>query len=107
MEILEGYKWVVLHGGGTLIPKVNSEKFNLLELTLPNPIPEDPSNEELVDWGDDDDQDFMIEDFTKDITILKANERPLEVLEDLRRLDKLTPLFIDLQSIPIEAESRL
>lgn len=34
-------------------------------------------------------------------------QRPLEVLEDLCRSDKLTPLFIDLQSIPIEAESGL
>lgn len=95
METPKGYKWVVLYGGWTIIPKANSEKFCPSELTLPILIPEDPFDEDLVDWGEDDDQDYMAEDFDYDDTILEVEDTSLDVPEELQSLDNRVPSSIE------------
>ncbi|XP_039120359.1 uncharacterized protein LOC120256756 [Dioscorea cayenensis subsp. rotundata] len=64
IPIPEGYTWVVIHGGWTLIPKVNSDKFVTPDQPPITPTVSDPLDEELVDWDDDeDDQEFLADDF--------------------------------------------
>lgn len=63
IPIPEGYTWVVIHGGWTLIPKVNSDKFVIPEQPPTAPLAHDPLDEELVDWEDDEEQEFLIDDF--------------------------------------------
>ena len=87
MVISEGYKWVVLHGGWTLIPCVNTDKFIPQELIPSNTSPEDPIVEELVDWGDDDDQDYLIEDVADEENFLEDDNIHIEALEDLHPVD--------------------
>lgn len=62
METPEGYKWVVLHGDWLLILKEISDKLISSEPTSSTPQ-EDPLDEELVDWGEDEDQDILAEGF--------------------------------------------
>lgn len=57
IEIPEGYKWGFVHEGWTLIPKINNDKFFAHEARL-----EIPSDEELVDQENDEDQDFLAEE---------------------------------------------
>lgn len=64
IPIPERYTWVVLHRGWIPIPKVNSDKFSITDNPPIVPTDVDPLNEELVDWGDDDDNDFLEEEFS-------------------------------------------
>ena len=89
MVIPEGYKWVVLHGGWTLIPCANTDKFIPQELIPSNTSPEDPIDEELVDWGDDDDQDYLIEDVADEENFLEDDNMHIEALEDLHPVDSV------------------
>lgn len=54
LEIPKGYKWIFVHGGWTLIPNVNTEKFYLQESSPHNPI-DDFIDDEQLDWGEDED----------------------------------------------------
>lgn len=71
ITISEGFTWVILHGGWTFIPKVNSDKFADFEQSPPQPSPDNPLNEELVDWVDDDDKDYLADDFVDDYTFFR------------------------------------
>lgn len=49
LPILDGYKWIFIHGGWTLIPSINSDKFYSQD-PAPQNIPlDEPFDEELVD----------------------------------------------------------
>lgn len=74
------YKWVVLHGRWTFIPCVNTDKFISQVPTLPL---EDPLDKELVDWEDDDHQDYLVEDFANNDTIFKADNFPIKDIKEL------------------------
>ena len=80
---------VVLHGGWTLIPCVIIDKF-IPQEQIPSSIsPEDPIDEELVDWGDNDDQDYLIEDVADEENFLEDDNIHIEALEDLHPGDSV------------------
>lgn len=69
MEILDGYKWIFVNEGWTLIPSVNIDKFYSLE---PSPLMdqvEDPIDDELLDWGDD--KDYPGDEFAEEDQFLE------------------------------------
>lgn len=82
MKILEEYKRVILHGGWSLIPSDISNKFILNEPSLPTDTSKDLLDEELVEWGDDEDQDFLVEDFEDEENFLEEVNPSLEVQDD-------------------------
>lgn len=60
-------------GGWTLNPSAFPDKLTSKEQTPLNPILEDPLDEELVKYRDDDDQDFLIDDFVDEDKFLEDN----------------------------------
>ncbi|XP_039129471.1 uncharacterized protein LOC120265593 isoform X2 [Dioscorea cayenensis subsp. rotundata] len=76
IPIPERYTWVVLHRRWTLIPKVLSNKFTPNDQTLTDPPLDDPMDEELVDWGDDEDDQKFVEEknFMDKDNVIEAQE---------------------------------
>lgn len=60
-------------GGWTLNPSAFPDKLTSKEQTPLNPILEDPLDEELVKYRDDDYQDFLIDDFVDEDKFLEDN----------------------------------
>lgn len=60
-------------GGWTLIPSAFLDKLTSKEQTPLYPILEDPLDEELVKYRDDDYQDFLIDDFVDEDNFLEDN----------------------------------
>lgn len=54
IPIPDGYNWVFIHGGWTLIPSINSEKFYNLDPSPQDDISDDLNDVDLVDWEDGD-----------------------------------------------------
>lgn len=107
IPIPEGYKWIFIHGGCTLVPSINSDKFYSQEPSPPTTLLEVPFDEELVDQGDDDDcpideiaedDQFLIEEC---LSHLEAN-RPPENLISVHTSDIVT---LPLNSKSILAET--
>lgn len=51
LVIPEEYKWIFVHGGWTLIPSINFDKFYAHDPSPQKVSSDIPSNDELVDWG--------------------------------------------------------
>lgn len=66
LAIPEGYKWIFIHGEWMLIPSVNSDKFYSQDPSPRNISLDNPSDEELVDWGEDEDEDFLTDEIAED-----------------------------------------
>lgn len=84
ITIPERYKWVILQGGWSLIPCDISDKITSNQSTPPVPILED--QDECVQgtcwWGDDEDQDFLAEDFADEKFFLEEVNLRIEAHED-------------------------
>ncbi|KAH7666770.1 Zinc finger CCHC-type protein [Dioscorea alata] len=74
IPIPEGYKWIFIHGGWTLVPSINSDKFFSQDPTPPSTPLEVPSDEELVDWGED--EEFPTDEITEDDHFLSEENLP-------------------------------
>lgn len=88
LAIPEGYKWIFIHGGWTLIPSINSDKFYSQDPSSQNISPFNPSDEELVYW--DEDEDFLTNEIIEDDHFLEeenftqpeSNPHPADLIID-------------------------
>lgn len=91
LVIPDGYKWIFIHGGWTLIPCINTEEFYDQDPSPQKTSLDIPSDEELLDWGEDD--DFLTEEIAEDEhflddTIINPSDNDLNSVSQL--LDQQT-----------------